>query len=303
MNVSLRQLRAFTRVARLASFTRASQQLHITQAGLSGMIRELEGQLATRLFDRTTRSVTLTAAGRSFLPVAERVLEELQAATASLTDIAATGRRSLAVGATPLIAASLMPRACKAFAGSRPDVTVKVRDLGRDAILAQVESGELDAGFGVFFGAAAGVQRTPLVKLALMLASPGQGAAGRRPRPPGRLAWKDLAAVPLMGLPVDNPVQRLIDSQLQEIGRANEPRLEFNNFDTLLAMAEAGLGSAIVPSFALAVAGRYDVQLAWLTQPRVNLDFYQITRKGREENPALGEFSRVFVGTFKGALA
>lgn len=300
MNISLRQLRAFTRVARLASFTRASQQLHITQAGLSGMIRELEGQLATRLFDRTTRSVSLTTAGRVFLPVAERVLEELQTATSSLGEISATGKRTLTVGATPLIAASVMPQVCKAFAESRPDVIVKIKDMGRSQIQAQVESSELDGGFGVFFGAASGVQRVPLVKLALMLVS--AAATAGSPRLPPRMAWKDLRDLPLMGLPVDNPVQRLIDSHLQAIDRANEQRMEFNNFETLIAMAEAGLGCAVVPSFALAVASRYDIQLAWLAQPRVSFDFYQITKKGREANQALGDFSRSLTEVFKSVL-
>ena len=299
MNISLRQLRAFTRVARLASFTRASQQLHITQAGLSGMIRELEGQLATRLFDRTTRSVSLTSAGRLFLPVAERVLEELQTATSSLGEIAATGKRTLTVGATPLIAASVMPPVCKAFAESRPDVAVRIKDMGRSQIQAQVESGELDGGFGVFFGAASGVQRVPLVKLALVLVS---ASAARAPRLPARVAWKDLRDLPLMGLSVDNPVQRLIDSHLHAIDRANEQRMEFNNFDTLIAMAEAGLGCAVVPSFALAVASRYDIQLAFLSQPRVSLDFYQISKKGREANQALADFSRNLAQVFKTVL-
>ena len=63
MNITLRPLKAFTQTARLGSFTRAAEQMHITQAGLSIMMRELETQMGCRLFDRTTRLLSLTAAG------------------------------------------------------------------------------------------------------------------------------------------------------------------------------------------------------------------------------------------------
>ena len=285
----MRQLRAFCTVARLGSFTRASPQLHITQAGLSGMVRDLEEQLGTRLFDRTTRSVTVTAAGKALLPTAEHVLEELQAAASSLGRLKVASRRTLCVGATPLVASSVLPAVCRRFAVLQPDIVVKVRDLDRTQIQAQVETGELDAGFGVFLAAAAGLHRVPLVKLSLLLAS--ASARGM----PTTLSWKAVQALPLMALPVDNPVQRLIDGHLQAIGRANEDRPEFNNFHTLLAMAEGGMGCAVVPSFAELSAGRYEVRFSQLVSPKVGIDFFQITKKGREQNAALREFTGCLV--------
>jgi DNA-binding transcriptional LysR family regulator len=63
MLISTRQLRAFLSVVKYGNFTKAADRMHITQAGQSGMIRELETQLQCRLFNRTTRSVELTEAG------------------------------------------------------------------------------------------------------------------------------------------------------------------------------------------------------------------------------------------------
>ncbi|WP_326538310.1 LysR family transcriptional regulator [Pseudorhodoferax sp.] len=285
MNVSLRQLRAFGAVARLGSFTRAAQQLHITQAGLSGMIRELETQLDTRLFDRTTRAVSLTTAGQHLLPVAEQTLEQLESSFASLGRQAALARRTLTVGATPLVASCVLPTVIRRFAQQQPDLTVRLRDIERDQIQAQVEAGELDAGFGVFLSSAVGIQRVPLLKLPLLLASPADSGL------PASVPWKMLRPLPLLALPVGNPVQRLIDDQLAAIGRANEERPEFNNFHTLLAMVEAGLGHAVLPSFAQLSGPRYRVRFTALSQPRVSLDFFQITKKGRELNPLLAAFS------------
>jgi DNA-binding transcriptional LysR family regulator len=77
VSITLRQLRAFVALAQAHSFTAAAAQLHITQSALSALVRELESEVGSRLFDRTTRHVDINAAGRELLPVAERVLRDL----------------------------------------------------------------------------------------------------------------------------------------------------------------------------------------------------------------------------------
>lgn len=285
MNISTRQLRAFEAVARLGSFTRAAQQLHMTQAGLSGMIRDLESQLGERLFDRTTRHVSLTESGAALLPVATKVLEQLDGAIHSLGRIGSAARRSLSIATTPMLSSAVLPKAIRVFTELHPTIQVRVRDLDRSEIQMHVDSGELDAGFGVFLNSAAGIQRDPLLKLPLLLASPASQARS------SLITWRALRDVPLLALPVDNPMQRVIDEQLEKIGRANEQRLYFNNYNTLLGMVEVGLGNAVVPSFAK--KAKFEVGFAELTGPRISLDFYQITKKGREANPLLEDFSRL----------
>lgn len=84
MNITLRQLKAFVLSARHASFSRAAEQMFITQPGLSIMMQELESQLGARLFDRTTRKVNLTEFGARFLPIATHCLSELEGAAATV---------------------------------------------------------------------------------------------------------------------------------------------------------------------------------------------------------------------------
>jgi len=74
MNITSRQLKAFVLTARHQSFSRAAEELFITQSGMSVLVRELESQLGFRLFERTTRKVMLTEFGSKFLPVADRSL-------------------------------------------------------------------------------------------------------------------------------------------------------------------------------------------------------------------------------------
>src|SRR5262245_66125145 len=98
MNITSRQLKAFLLTARHQSFSRAAEQLFITQSGMSVLVRELETQLGFRLFERTTRRVTLTEFGSKFLPIADRSLRELESAVTNLSRSAAAAKDSLSIG-------------------------------------------------------------------------------------------------------------------------------------------------------------------------------------------------------------
>lgn len=283
MNVTQRQMQAFLAIARLSSFTRAAERLHITQSGLSAMMRDLEEQLKCRLFDRTTRSVALTTEGMQLVPVASRIVAELDAISDTINQLSSRAQRTLRVGVTPIIAAFVMPAAITAFQREYPDINVHIRDISRQAIQSGVASGELDAGFGAFFKAQSGIERTPLAAFMLAYVSPleKKAKASRHTAAPGKTRWSALHGKPLLGLPSDNPVQELIEEQLRLIGRGGEDRPVYENFQTLLAMVEAGFGVTVLPSFIAPACQRYKVQMSLLTQPSVSLSFYEITKKGR----------------------
>lgn len=300
MNVSTRQLQAFLAVARLQSVTRAAEQIHLSQAGLSLLLREMESQLGVRLFDRTTRSVTLTEGGRQLQPVAERMLREWADVSGRLDKLSTDVARTLTVAATPLVCSSVMPVVLKALQGTHPDIAVSVRDVERSQIEALVLSGEVDMALGILFKAGSGIRRQRLLSLPLVCVSPRDWPGGIRSRRLQRshVDWADLAEVPLIGLPVANPIQQLIDLRLREIGRANEARTTFNNLHSVVAMVEAGYGAAVMPAFVQGACSRYAVNVAVMTGPEVPLDFYAVTRKGAEMNEA----ARAFLAAFTAQL-
>jgi DNA-binding transcriptional LysR family regulator len=308
MNISYRQLKAFMLVARLGNFTRAAEQLHITQAGLSVMIRELEAQLDNRLFDRTTRTVILTAAGEKFLPAAKMAVNELDAAAAELTDIGERSRRHLRIAATPLVSSNLLPAACASFRKKHPEIKVQLIDNDLHRVHALVENGEVDFGMGFFFKAARGVERSLLCSFQLMrVTSFDSGAPGHAPvsksrRSPavGKVPWSAMADEVLIGLPPDNPIQQLVETNLTKIGRGNEERQVFNHFDTLIAMVAAGMGSTIIPTFAMQACRRHRVRTELLTEPEVTLGFYRITKRGRAKSALAVEFSDTLVALLPG---
>src|SRR5687767_356976 len=144
MNITSRQLKAFLLTARHESFSRASEQLFITQSGMSVLVRELESQLGFRLFERTTRKVTLTELGSRFLPVADRSLSELESAAVALGRSVAVAGNSLSIGAAPFAAAEIMPQAISAYGALHPKLNIRLIDAESARLMEMVQAGRID---------------------------------------------------------------------------------------------------------------------------------------------------------------
>lgn len=287
MNLTTRQMRAFLQVARIGNFTRAAEQAHITQAGLSILIREMEKQLGCRLFDRTTRMVSLTPAGRRLLPVMERLVTDLDDVAAELGAEGDAARQTLRIAATPLVSSHLLPWVFASFRAAHPQVVLRLFDADLRDVEAMVAAGEADLGLGFFFKAAAGLDRTPVGRFELMRVT--QATADGEPV--GTAPWSALRGATLIGLPPGNPIQKVIERQLGEIGLADAQRPAFNFFGTLISMVEAGFGTAVMPTFALAACRRHRVKTDVLLKPRVGMDFFRLTKRGAHETEALRAFS------------
>jgi DNA-binding transcriptional LysR family regulator len=131
-------LKGYEAAARLLSFTRAGEELHLTQSAVSRQIKELEDQLGVALFERRHRALALTEAGRELYPAAAQVLATMRAVTERLHALSA--QKSLSVSTTPAFAALwLIPRLAT-FARENPGVDVRVaaetriQDLQRERI-------------------------------------------------------------------------------------------------------------------------------------------------------------------------
>ncbi len=295
MNLSTRQLRAFVEVARHASFTRAAERIHVTQAGLSAMIRELEKQIGTRLFERTTRSVTPTAAGRALLPSAVQVLAELERAQERVARIGTESQARVRVAVTSLIAAHVLPPVIAALRASHPAVSLDIVDAGPSEMSRMVERDEVDFALGAFLRPAAGIERVPVFRFGLVLArsraSPpdtsraaAHKATGSATRPAihgaSHTSWRRLRREPLIGLAADNLLQQRIDALLAR--HADDPGIvaRFNTLEMVIAMAAAGIGSAVVPSFTRSACARQGLEVLELRAPAAELEFYRISRSG-----------------------
>lgn len=300
MNYSFRQLKAFLLVSELGNFTRAAERMHVTQAGLSAMMRELEVQFGSRLFERTTRNVGLTPAGEILLPAAQAAMEGLAQAAAAIGDIGKESRQNLRIAATPLVSSSLLPEVFGSFRRQYPDVNLQLQDDDVGRVHALVESGEADFGLGFFFKPAQGIERTLLCSFSLMRVAPLSGKRNGGASGVGRVPWSALQQETLIGLPRDNQIQQFVDSSLARIGRGNEERASFRHFDTLIGMVAAGMGSTIIPSFALLACRQRAVSTDILVDPEETLGFYRISKRGRAKPELMSEFSRTLVSLLPG---
>jgi LysR family carnitine catabolism transcriptional activator len=289
INVSSRQLHAFLQVVRLQSFAKAAEQVHLSPSGMSMLVKELEEQLGARLFDRTTRSLTLTDAGKRLEPVAERIVGELGTLSAVVGGAEAAVRSRLQVAATPMVSASLLPGVMRDFAQSHPQVSLQLEDVEVSVVRQKVLDGDADIGLGFFVKPATGLSRQPLCKFRLMHISPPQG--GRK----GVLSsqpWRSVADVPLVSLPVGNPIQALIEKHLARLGRTHADRPRVNLIGTIIGMVRAGRGHAIIPSFAMEECLTRGLGVALLRDPEVELDLFLVSRRGTRPKPAALGFAQ-----------
>jgi DNA-binding transcriptional LysR family regulator len=278
MNITSRQLKAFLLTARYQSFSRAADQFFITQSGMSVLVRELETQLGFRLFERTTRKVTLTESGSKFLPIADRSLIDLESAATNIGRSASAARGVLTVGAAPFVAADILPPAIAAYALCDPRLQVRLIDTEATRLVEMVQSGELDVALTALHHDAPGVRRIPLARFSLMLAS-AQGAA---PSVPHELRWSDLVRRRLIGFPPNYPIREIVDQHLQRAGRHAPPDVLCNYLETQIAMVEVGAGVAIVPSFVLHACAKRSITMHRLVNPEVCANIYWLVNGARK---------------------
>src|SRR6185503_3341806 len=109
MKIDFDGIQAFVLVAELGGFSKAANQLHLTQTALTRRIQKLEAYLAVRLLDRTTRSVRLTAVGSEFLPQARRLVNDATFAVEHLKDMSRLGQGNIAIACIPTMAFHTLP--------------------------------------------------------------------------------------------------------------------------------------------------------------------------------------------------
>ncbi|RYY88433.1 MAG: LysR family transcriptional regulator, partial [Comamonadaceae bacterium] len=278
----------FLEIARLRSFTKAAERIPMSSSGMSMLVKELEQQVGARLFERDTRSVALTEAGRRLQPVAERIVAELDALGGVISGTEAAVRSRLDVAATPMVAATLFPDVVQAFTAAHPEVQVHLADVDLGLVRQRVLDKQADIGFGFFVKPAAGLLRQTVCRFRMMRVSRPAGASSGRGR---SQPWSQLAGVPLVSFPVDNPIQALIEPQLVRLGRSHEERPRVNLIGTIIGMVRAGRGDAVLPSFALDECLRHGLDVAMLVDPAVHIDLYVVSRRGAQDKPAAADFT------------
>jgi DNA-binding transcriptional LysR family regulator len=285
VGVTLRQMRAFEAAARALSFTRAAQQLHVSQSAVSLQIRDLEEALGVRLFERGRR-LSLTAAGAAFAQAGGQALRAVDAAVTAAREDADAAGRGLRIGVGHLLAATVFPAALADFVRRHPGVRVRIVDCPVEQLGAKVLAGEVDLAIGSLDAGRPPpeLRAEPLWRDAIHVAS----ARGDPLPPTGRrgLPWKRLQGEPMIVVNAANEVWRTLPGALAAQGAALEIAHEVALYSTGFALARRGLGRLLLPGFCARAPELKDLAIRPLVQPVVPWNVSLLQRRGASASPA-----------------
>lgn len=245
--IELRLWRQFLALAGELHFGRAAERLHMTQPPLTQAIAQLESLLGVRLFDRTKRSVTLTAAGAALVPEVQAMVAH--AATLPGYARAAAGgemgRLRLAFVST--VGFSLLPQWVRAFRQQYPQVQLELIEATGDVQLQLLERGAVDAGFMLHAPGFApdGLTRRLLVREPLIVALPEYHVLASAPSfTLGKVLAEPLVIFPRRIVP---SLYDAIFAMYHAAGRSPQVAQEAIQMQTIVNLVSAGLGLAWVP--------------------------------------------------------
>lgn len=253
--MELRHLRYFTAVAAAENVSRAALTLHVSQPALSRQIRDLESELGVALFERTPKSLRLTAAGRAFLPEAKAVLDRAGNAARVAREAGGRSREIVEVGHAPTPTVRLLPAALRLFQTRHAGTPVRLHDLSSDAMLSGLREGRLHIALLVCSRKS---QLRGLASIELLRMEPRLAVAPGHPLT--RKPWvtlEDLAEAPLIGFSAgDYPeYHELLGTLLGSRARRRPLAMEHDSAASLIAAVESGSGVAIVTESMGCVAG------------------------------------------------
>ncbi|MEO3822553.1 LysR substrate-binding domain-containing protein [Actinomadura sp. B10D3] len=259
--MQLQQLAYFVAVAEVRHFTQAAELLRVAQPSLSKQIRALENELNVSLFSRARGNITLTPAGEALLPLAKRILADVDTARLEVQELAGLKRGRVRLGATPSLCAGLLADVLRRFHDAYPGIQLIVEEGGSRDLVRELTRGSLDMALVILpLHGDPPLDTTPILRENLVVASP----AGPDQRAPERslkaaplprrsyLRIEDLQNRPLV---MFRPGYDLREATISACRAAGfEPRfaVEGGEMDAVLRFVEVGLGIAVVPSMVLA---------------------------------------------------
>jgi len=281
LNFDLNDLIAFRAAAELANFRKAAEAVHISQPAFSRRIDKLEQALGVKLFERTTRRVTLTAVGREFARKVGLLLDDLDETLLAVRGVGTGRMGEVSVAGVPSTVYYFLSQVIHRYRERYPKLRVKIFDASANEVLAAVARGESDFGLTFIGSSEPGIEFRPLLEERFV-------AACRRDHPLARrreVSWSQLAAYDFIAVAKSSGNRLLLDQALAHVKERPQPVYEAQHVTTLLGLVEAGLGVAAVPSIAMPGPDHPLLVSVPLVDPVVTRTIGLIRRQGRRLSP------------------
>lgn len=240
--MDIASLRTFLAVAQERSFSRAAAKVHRTQPAVSQAIRRLEADLGEQLFDRSSKSGTLTDAGKLLHNYGQRLVrlaEETESAMRELRDLQ---RGRVLIGANEAAVHTLLPLIAR-FREQFPDIAIDVRRVPARQIAVEVQQGSLDFGALTFHPSEAGLLEIPVgTDELVLLVHPGHALASRR-----QVTMEELAIEPVVAHNDPSPARERVLRLFEQRQIALKMVISLPSLDGIKRAVEMRLGVALLP--------------------------------------------------------
>ncbi|WP_172705304.1 LysR family transcriptional regulator [Variovorax paradoxus] len=280
MNINFKLIGTFLSVAQNESFRKAAEETNRSLPAVSMQVKQLEEQLGVALFQRTTRKVTLTQEGEQLLISARKALAELEVGLSHIQHAADVQQGHLSFACVPTIASTRLPAILTAFAKKYPGISVHVRELANQDLLEAVRRREVDFAIGPVPEKKGELEFAPIfVDDYCAMLPRGYQDNGR-----ASISLRELSKLPLLKLSSSTAFRDHVDNALKANGLSHESNYEFMQVTTLVAMAEAGLGIALLPRVAL--PRRTPLKVVRIIGPALSRTIAIVTIRGHSLSPA-----------------
>lgn len=280
-DINLRLLQTFLVVASEGSFRLAGEKLNRAHSAVSVQIRQLEEQLQVKLFERTTRSVKLTEEGAKLQESLRKAHYEILHGLREIREAADLKRGQLSLASSSHVASVHLPPILTQFVSEFPEVAVTIRELTSTDLYAALRKHEVDFAIGPH-GTDQAFDFSPI------LVEPLHAVVHPRFFDPTKktVTWREIAQFPILLPAPQTAMRRIVDQVLHGNGLVETNRYQFIQAETIIAMAEAGLGIAVQPSTRLAKHPPQTARVMTLTEPHIRRAMSLIRLKNRELSPA-----------------
>jgi LysR family transcriptional regulator, cyn operon transcriptional activator len=246
--MDLHQLRVFHAAIKSGGFTRAAEQLHLSQSTVSQHIKLLEAELGCSLFLRVGKRVLVTEAGNVLLQYAERIFRELRNAEMAVREINALKRGTVRLGVGPTTLTYRLPPILRDYIKRFPQIELIVLAGSTEFLLNELKSQHLDLAIVLSTAPQPGFRMTPLGREELVIVLNSKHPLARQ----RTVEASELAALRFILYKKNTAMQNLIDRYFEALGVSPRINMEVENNEAIKSMVKAGLGASILPLCAVA---------------------------------------------------
>jgi DNA-binding transcriptional LysR family regulator len=281
MNFDLADLRAFVAVAELGSFHAAADTLHLSPPALSRRIQKLEDVLGVRLFERTTRFVSLTAVGRELSRKARSVLDDLESSLLGIEEVAAARMGEITVSCVVSAVPQFLVSVLRRFHAKCPNIRVRIMDDGAPEVLSSVIRGEAEFGLNFIGAQEPEIEFEPILREPYVLICHRDDPLAQMPE----VAWAGLTGRDYIAVGKGKGNRLVLDLALSELPVRPDSCYEIGRISTLLDLVEGGLGVGVIPRILMPNSGRPALACVPLVAPTVMRTLGLIRKRGRPLSP------------------